>query len=327
MLFNNKKIFTILFLITIIGLLLKVFNIEWEFNKIVVLLERILSNNTIVFLSHKLFVASSGFLIGFYSYLYLLPRGIIVKINRLSFLELSLILFTIFMGLMFIEILIYDYLAEPNSNFTYFNSLGANNSSPSGDTSTSSPNPHLTIVADGAIITAAMASAHKMAHTVPTVAGKAACVAICIAGGAGAIAAKNIVGNLTSEIGKNHFTINTNLIDILRDMFNLTGNHALDLLNMIQFFQRLQLLIAFLICYNLLLTNINLSKLESLLARFLPSIIIRWYLRSVTLFKKSSYIVIICLLILLLIFNYLSYYYLGFFLSHLDQILELYFKK
>ena len=116
-------------------------------------------------------------------------------------------------------------------------------------------------------------------------------------------------------------------MDILNDMFHLTGNHGLDLLNITHFFQKLQLITIFFICYNLLLANINESKLECFLVKFLPSTIVKWYIKSIILFKKTSYIIVICLLVLLLIFNYYSYYCLDFFLSNLDKIMEVYFKK
>nr|YP_008854724.1 hypothetical protein Gasi_Mp14 [Ganoderma sinense]AHA41724.1 hypothetical protein Gasi_Mp14 [Ganoderma sinense] len=90
---------------------------------------------------------------------------------------------------------------------------------------------------------AAMAGVYKLAQKSPSVAGK-----LWVGGiGAGAvvIATKNISNNLSIDIGKTNLISNSNLMDTLKDMLNLTGNNALDLLNLIQHFQRLQLFFIF----------------------------------------------------------------------------------
>nr|QTG38673.1 hypothetical protein [Ganoderma sp. TQC-2021a] len=173
---------------------------------------------------------------------------------------------------------------------------------------------------------AAMAGAYKLAQKSPSVAGK-----LWVGGiGAGAvvIATKNISNNLSIDIGKTNLISNSNLMDTLKDMLNLTGNNALDLLNLIQHFQRLQLFfIFFFISYNLLFSKLNIVRLESLLGKLLPAKIVGWYVKSLTIFQNSSFIILICLIILLSICNYYSYYYLGFFIEHLDATIEYYFNK
>ena len=116
-------------------------------------------------------------------------------------------------------------------------------------------------------------------------------------------------------------------MDILTDALSLTGNDAIDLLIVIQSFQRLQFLFITLICYNILFTRINLAKLESFLSRFLPLNIVRWYVKSMALYQKSSLFFLICLIILLLFCNYYSIYYLGFFIDNFDDIVNLCSKK
>ena len=54
------------------------------------------------------------------------------------------------------------------------------------------------------------------------------------------------------------------------------------------FFQKLQILFVILICYNIIFTHINLVKLEGFLVRFLPAIVVRWYVRSMSVYQKTS---------------------------------------
>ena len=132
------------------------------------------------------------------------------------------------------------------------------------------------------------------------------------------IAAKNLSGNLTENIGKSHFISNSQIIAILKDTLHLTGNDALDLLNIIQSFQKLQILFVILICYYIIFTHINLVKLEGFLVRFLPAIVVRWYVRSMSVYQKTSIIFLICFIMLLSICQYYSIHYLGIFIYNFD---------
>lgn len=132
------------------------------------------------------------------------------------------------------------------------------------------------------------------------------------------IAAKNLSGNLTENIGKSHFISNSQIMAILKDTLHLTGNDALDLLNIIQSFQKLQILFVILICYYIIFTHINLVKLEGFLVRFLPAIVVRWYVRSMSVYQKTSLIFLICFIMLLSICQYYSIHYLGIFIYNFD---------
>lgn len=132
------------------------------------------------------------------------------------------------------------------------------------------------------------------------------------------IAAKNLSGHLTENIGKSHFISNSQIMAILKDTLHLTGNDALDLLNIIQSFQKLQILFVILICYNIIFTHINLVKLEGFLVRFLPAIVVRWYVRSMSVYQKTSLIFLICFIMLLSICQYYSIHYLGIFIYNFD---------
>ena len=311
----------ILFFIIMLSILIT----KLYFNITIEVLDEWFSKDTVVFISYKVLLGSLWFVIGVYSYLYFLPRSLILKINRLSFIELFIILFTIFMFTTFIESLFSDYVASLISDGSLYNWVGPDKPCTCGTPNLPTPsNPNadpLNNAANGVIMT----TGFKLAQKSPTLAGKVCCICLGLVAGAGGIVVKNAVGNATSGVGK--FIGDTNLTDILNNMFNITGNHGLDLLNLSLFFQKLQFTTIILICYNLFLANINESKLESFLIKFLPSKIVRWYIRSVILFKKTSYIIVICLLVLLLIFNYYSYYCLDFFISNLDKIIEVYFKK
>ena len=105
---------------------------------------------------------------------------------------------------------------------------------------------------------------------------------------------------------------------ILKDTLHLTGNDALDLLNVIQSFQKLQFLFIILICYNIIFSHINLVKLEGFLARFFPIIVVRWYVRSMSVYQKTSLIFLICFIMLLSICQYYSIHYLGIFIYNFD---------
>lgn len=132
------------------------------------------------------------------------------------------------------------------------------------------------------------------------------------------IAAKNLSGNFTENIGKSHFISNSQIMAILKDTLHLTGNDALVLLNIIQSFQKLQILFVILICYYIIFTHINLVKLEGFLVRFLPAIVVRWYVRSMSVYQKTSLIFLICFIMLLSICQYYSIHYLGIFIYNFD---------
>ena len=181
--------------------------------------------------------------------------------------------------------------------------------------------------ANALIIAGAAAGGMKLAQKMPGAGTKVLCVCGGILAGGLGIAVTNVTNNLTENLGKSKFISNSQIMDILKDIVPLTGNDALDLLNIIQCFQRLQFLFIILICYIIIFTHINLVKLESFLSKFLPAIIVRWYVRSMSLYQKSSLIFLICFIILLSFCNFYAIHSLEFFIENWDGIINLYSKK
>lgn len=177
---------------------------------------------------------------------------------------------------------------------------------------------------------ASLTAGMKMGQSAPTLAGKAGMLLGGIGLGAGAIIVKNVAGNISEDLGKKSAKFlpsGKDINDLAESMFQLSGNNALDLLTLIQNFQKLQLVFIVIILYNLLLLNINEDKIEKYLLKILTSKIVNIYLKSIRLLKKSGFLIIICVLLLLLLSNLHSYYYLNFFISNLDGIIDFYFKK
>jgi hypothetical protein len=296
------------------------------------------------------------FTTGVVIYLYLLNGSVgnylkVTVLNRFNFFELSFILFTIYClisGL--IQLIVFNLLdlvqigdlvyynhdagGEVNSSISFSTSnLGSNEvssinnlndtNSPTISSNISGSNNIGVQAADGAIMTTALAGGLKLAHKIPTLALKSALATGSVALGGTAIGVKNVIGNVTSNIGKNSY-LPKDIDAYISEIYNLTGNSFLDLLILIQVFQKLQLLFIFLICYNSILLLINESKLEIFLLRIFPIKIVNIYMKSLRLLKKSGFIIIICLVILLIISNLYSYYCLNFFLSNLEHLVDLY---
>lgn len=111
----TSRLFYLIILFFSINLI--VLSTEWDFSSA----ERFISNGTVVYFSHKLLIGSLWFIIGFFSYLYLLPKSVILKIKSLSFLELFIILFTILILKLFLESLIYEYVASLINESSLYN--------------------------------------------------------------------------------------------------------------------------------------------------------------------------------------------------------------
>ena len=110
-------------------------------------------------------------------------------------------------------------------------------------------------------------------------------------------------------------------------LYTNTGNNAIDLLNLIQVLNKTSLLILFLIIYNFFIQLINVNKLELFLVKYFTLKLVNFYIKSLNLVQRSSSLIIKIFFILLLISNFLSYYYLDFFISNIDAIIEFYFRK
>ena len=268
---------------------------------------------------HKIFLFLFWFTIGFLFNNKLSSKSRIKSIiNTLTFFELSIILYTVFLILYTFLILFSLWVVNLNIIDVLF--LGADSTSSSNSTVT------LTLYSgratDGVIMTGALAAGAKVQKNIPSIGNKVAWLGGSIVLGRAAIAVKNTAGNISKNVGNK--LIKTTFLD---QMFNLTGNSAIDLLTLIQFFQKLQIIFTVGILYSLFLNYINTSEFKNYLYKILPVNIAEGLSKVLVYFKKSNKIVIVCLFILLLVSNYYSYYYLDFYLRNIDKIIEVYFNK
>nr|QCI56462.1 hypothetical protein [Hypsizygus marmoreus] len=284
----------------------------------------------IFFIFSKIALFSFWFCIGLYSYTYLFKGkySSILKlyIIKLNIIELILVLFTLFFCFSFIFLSMTDsYLTSELFNLEYRlnvsdintgdnsesgntapssnNSSSLNNDSKDSATSsntTSSSNTSNTSKSsrsfgkqskggDSLIMATALGSGIKLAAHQPSLVGKAGVLVGSIGLGAGAIAAKNLSSNMSDNLGRDKFFP---LEDNILDMFNLTGNDAIDLLILIRYFHRLQLIFLFLIIYNSFMLYIDEKKTKTLLSNILPANIVQLFMKSLIIIKKSGLILI-----------------------------------
>ena len=149
---------------------------------------------------------------------------------------------------------------------------------------------------------------------------------------------KNIISNIlqrSKDLSQIYFLFG--FMKPENSLYTNTGNNAIDLsqikniffiwVNLIQVLNKTSLLIFFLIIYNFFIQLINVNKLELFLVKYLPLKLVNFYIKSLNLVQRSSSLIIKIFFILLLISNFLSYYYLDFFISNIDAIIEFYFRK
>ena len=324
-LIRGYKYSLIISIVTCIFIFLLVININLDYNVIIGKIDCILSNKILIYICRKLMLFSFWFYFGLFAFNNLITNKLRSKILKIGFIKLFFIFFVIFLfWLNLVETLLQFYLPLDSwitSDYIWM----ADNKTTSGSNTPTPSNSNN--AGDAAIMAVALGGASIIAANTATPQGKTAVLAGGVALGATTIVAKNIASNLRSEIGKTKKLISDDLTQYLNDMFELTGNNAIDLLNIIYLFQKLQFCFVIFTLYNFVLGNINEVKLESFLVKILPFKLVKLYIRSLIYFKKSSNIIVLSLLILLVISNYLSYYYLGFFIENLDSIINLYFKK
>ena len=324
-LIRGYKYSLIISIVTCIFIFLLVININLDYNVIIGKIDCILSNKILIYICRKLMLFSFWFIFGLFAFNNLITNKLRSKIIKIGFKKLFFIFFVIFLfWLNLVETLLQFYLPLDSwitSDYIWM----ADNKTTSGSNTPTPSNSNN--AGDAAIMAVALGGASIIAANTATPQGKTAVLAGGVALGATTIVAKNIASNLRSEIGKTKKLISDDLTQYLNDMFELTGNNAIDLLNIIYLFQKLQFCFVIFTLYNFVLGNINEVKLESFLVKILPFKLVKLYIRSLIYFKKSSNIIVLSLLILLVISNYLSYYYLGFFIENLDSIIKLYFKK
>ena len=324
-LIRGYKYSLIISIVTCIFIFLLVININLDYNVIIGKIDCILSNKILIYICRKLMLFSFWFIFGLFAFNNLITNKLRSKILKIGFIKLFFIFFVIFLfWLNLVETLLQIYLPL-DSGITSDYIWMADNKTTSGSNTPTPSNSNN--AGDAAIMAVALGGASIIAANTATPQGKTAVLAGGVALGATTIVAKNIASNLRSEIGKTKKLISDDLTQYLNDMFELTGNNAIDLLNIIYLFQKLQFCFVIFTLYNFVLGNINEVKLESFLVKILPFKLVKLYIRSLIYFKKSSNIIVLSLLILLVISNYLSYYYLGFFIENLDSIIKLYFKK
>jgi hypothetical protein len=306
------------------------------------------------------------FCLGVYAYNNLLTKNSLIKlhIDNLSFVELFLLLypiaftFSVLLGLSedllvsFIDLdhnsILHNITGEENTSrtnpvqsTTQNNSTATASSSPGLETTSQNSNSTGNLgsnardtankAGNSAIMIAALSVGNKLAQKTPSVAGKIAAGIASVGMGAAAIIAKDAAANLNGLINKNKYMSwfvanNSNSSNILDSILDLTGNSAIDLLIIIQVFHKLQLMLIPLIAYNLLLHFISEEKMESTLLKVFPVAFVNVYMKSFRIFKKQSIFIILALILLVYISNYLAYYYLDFYLSNIDRIIDICFK-
>ena len=331
---KNKKLlifslFLILLFLIIIG--------NCDYNSVFSMLQALyLIKGNILLISTKICLFLFWFTLSIYSYIHLLPQILKNKINKLNFVELFVIVFTLFMVLYLFEDILYSYFPSIHLDYSIFNHLDSVKDGSNSTSNLVSPTPNSgqgtgywesDKIANSAIISAGIAGGFQLAQKVPSVAGKIACVTGGLMVGAGGAILNTCSDDIANSLKPNNIIASNDIYNILVNVFNLTGNSALDLLKIILYFQKLEFTFLILALYNILLSHIDEIRLEKFLVKFLTIQIVKWYIKSIVIFKKTSLIVLICLIILTLVSNYYSYYYLNFFLENLEEILNIYFKK
>ncbi len=136
-----------------------------------------------------------------------------------------------------------------------------------------------------------------------------------------------MAGNVSSQLGKNNLIGTGNLQEVLSSLFNLSGNNGLDLLNLIHFCNSISVTLTLSLFYFLFCSYTDEHKLKQVLLKIFPLALVNFYFKTYMAIKKRSLILIVIILLLILFSNYLTYYYLGFYIENLDKIVEIYFKK
>jgi hypothetical protein len=224
-------------------------------------------------------------------------------------------------------------------NEYYYNNIESSNdlymAENQNKTNTSSK-PNLNIAnnkADSAIIAASLAAGTQLAKKTPTLAGKAAILATTAAVGLTSIAGKNVLNNLTENLGKTKNSPNflpfnpINDLD-LSEILGLTGNSAFDLFKIIYYMQTIQLFISYFISYNLFIYVIDFTIVFSILNKMFPGPIgqkiVLFFINYISKIKKVSLIFLILFTILNLICAYVNSNNVEFFYTNFDPIIELY---
>lgn len=140
------------------------------------------------------------------------------------------------------------------------------------------------------------------------------------------ISSKYFLGQI-NNLNKNFLSDDSLIIKQISELFNLTDNAGLNLLQLIHISQLLQIYLIILIIYNLLLLNIDDVTVEKYLNKILPFKLVQLVIRIVKYSKSINKIILTLLFLLLIISNLYSYYYLNFFIINIEDIIKIYFKN
>lgn len=284
----------------------------------------------------KIILFSFWFSIGVWMYFY--NPKFKKFVDTTSWYEMFIIIYLLFLiinGLFYLTSnLISDMLlVSYNLDFEITNHLagessGNNNPIPKGEsvTKTNSSSSGAT-ASDGAIMTAALVAGSQLDKNMPSTSGKVTATGLGVALGGTAIVIKNVAGNISSQLGKFNLIGSEDLQEVLSSLFNLSGNNGLDLLNLILFCNSISVTLTLSLFYLLFCSYTDEHKLKRVLLKIFPLILVNFYFKAYMAVKKRSLILIVILLLLILFSNYLTYYYLGFYIENLDKIVEIYFKK
>lgn len=287
-----------------------------------------------MFILSKVVLFCFWFCIGYFFYSNVLQSSLFINsrlkkvIDNLTLFQLIL---SLFMGYLIINLILTNFYGYFFSEYleglkifkfyfseSYFAANSANvNSNPS-----SASTYYLGKVSEMAIMSFSLAGGIAVAKSAPIIGIKIATAAGTITIGGVAILVKNFAGYISEDLGRK--SSYTNITDYLSEIFQLTGNSILDLLFLIQVFQKLQLLFIFFICYNSILLLINETKLEEVLLKLFPVNNVNYVKKIFKFLKKSAIITRFLLFILLIVSTLYSYYYLDFFISNFDGIVDLY---
>lgn len=205
-----------------------------------------------------------------------------------------------------------SYLFLPHINLDII-SEGVLYSTNPGKGGSSSPSG-LNVASNGAIMATSVAAGSKLAQTIPSIAGKIAALVASIGLGVGAIAAKDIAGNITENIGKSTNKLlpsySSNSKSIAGDLFDLSGDSIKDLLILIQTFEKFEIVFLYLILYYLILLLLKVESIEEYLLKVFPQYIVSKLISPIKLFKKNGPYIILIFIILSLISAHLLIHYL-----------------
>jgi len=187
---------------------------------------------------------------------------------------------------------------------------------------------------DSAILAASLAAGTKLATKAPTIGQKALILTSTAALGLGAIGVKNVVNNVTENLGKssNKFLPFNPINDLdLSEILGLTGNSAFDLIKLINYFQTIQLIVSCFIAYNLFFYIIDFTFIIAKLNQMFPSPkgqkYILFFSNYISKIKKVSLIFLTLFTILNLICAYVNSNTIEFLYTNFDSIIELYIKN